>query len=111
MIWPISFSMMGVLPALMRSTFLCSGSTPMMSWPSWARQPAETAPTYPRPSTLILITAPHVIGSTTYFAAQNRYAGQAGLPCDGRGRQLVVETLGYPAKNRGRTAEKHVRGC
>src|SRR5438445_1738564 len=54
---PISFSMTGVLPALMRSTFLGSGSTPMTSWPSLAKQPAETAPMYPRPKTLSFMTA------------------------------------------------------
>ena len=50
-------SMIGVLPALMRSTFACWGSTPMTSCPSFARQPAETAPTYPRPMMLIFIAA------------------------------------------------------
>ncbi len=45
MISPMSFSMIGVRPALMRSTFDCCGSTPTTSWPSFARHPAETAPT------------------------------------------------------------------
>jgi hypothetical protein len=44
---------------LMRSTLVRSGSTPITSWPSLARQPADTAPTYPRPSTLIFIAAQH----------------------------------------------------
>ena len=56
MICPMSFSMIGVLPELMRSTLTRSGSTPITSWPSFARHPADTAPTYPRPSTLIFIS-------------------------------------------------------
>src|SRR5215467_10285892 len=57
MIRSMSFSMMGDLPELMSSTFLASGSIPTTSCPSSARQPAETATTYPRPKTLIFMVA------------------------------------------------------
>jgi hypothetical protein len=59
MIEPMSFSMIGALPALIRSTLVRSGSTPITSWPSRARHPADTAPTYPRPNTLIFIGRKH----------------------------------------------------
>src|SRR6185436_12748581 len=52
-----SFSMIGERPELMRSTLVFSGSTPMISWPSFARQAADTAPTYPSPRTQIFIAA------------------------------------------------------
>jgi hypothetical protein len=59
MMVPMSFSMIGDLPALMRSTLVRSGSTPITSCPSRARQAADTAPTYPRPNTLIFIARKH----------------------------------------------------
>ena len=42
---PTPFSMTGVVPALTRSTLSRSLSTPITSWPSSARQAAETVPT------------------------------------------------------------------
>lgn len=42
---PMSFSMIGVVPWLIRSTLVRFGSTPTTVCPSVARQPAETAPT------------------------------------------------------------------
>lgn len=42
---PISASMIGDSPLLMRSTLVSTGSTPMTVWPSLARQPADTVPT------------------------------------------------------------------
>src|SRR5262249_49717267 len=47
--------MIGECPALIRSALAATGSTPITSWPSCARQAADTVPTYPKPKTLIFI--------------------------------------------------------
>jgi hypothetical protein len=43
------------LPALMMSILVWLTSTPITSWPSFAKHAAETHPTYPSPKTLSFI--------------------------------------------------------
>src|SRR5262245_46325601 len=49
----IPSSTTGVLPAEMRSSLVCSTSTPITVCPSRARQARDTAPTYPSPKMLM----------------------------------------------------------
>jgi hypothetical protein len=49
-------STIGERPAFIKSTLVELTSTPMTLKPSFAKQPQDTAPTYPSPNTLTRIT-------------------------------------------------------
>src|SRR6058998_3008209 len=63
----------GLQPRLIRSTFVSLTSTPMTPYPAFARQAAETQPTYPSPKTpMVGVMLARKCGAFRHHALANR---------------------------------------